>query len=108
MKANEPIQMKKGRGGRRPGAGRPKGTGKYGCRTKTVRIPIDMIPEIDTFIRERIKDPAVTSLLEQACELAKYAASIRWDGRRNTKDWLTGLHELIAKFQNDYEQYTNK
>ncbi|XGV86001.1 MAG: LexA family protein [Limnothrix sp. BL-A-16] len=38
-----------GRGGRRPGAGRPKGTGKYGEPTKAVRLPIsfvDRLPEL--------------------------------------------------------------
>ncbi len=28
-----------GRGGKREGAGRPKGTGKFGCETTSVRVP---------------------------------------------------------------------
>lgn len=38
------------RGGRRKGAGRPKGTGKYGEPTKAVRLPISMIGQVLGFI----------------------------------------------------------
>ncbi len=38
------------RGGRRQGAGRPKGTGKFGEATKAVRVPISMIEKIMGFI----------------------------------------------------------
>ena len=31
------------RGGKRPGAGRPSGTGMYGTETKPVRVPLAMI-----------------------------------------------------------------
>ncbi|MDX1924267.1 MAG: translesion error-prone DNA polymerase V autoproteolytic subunit [Rickettsiaceae bacterium] len=40
------------RGGRRDGSGRPKGIGKYSCQTKPIRVPVDMIEQIDIFIRE--------------------------------------------------------
>ncbi len=46
------------RGGKRYGAGRPKGTGKYGEPTKAVRIPISMIDQIMKFIeRKGLKFP---------------------------------------------------
>jgi DNA polymerase V len=38
-------------GGARTGAGRPKGQGKYGVVTKPIRVPEDMIPDIENFIR---------------------------------------------------------
>ena len=38
------------RGGRRQGAGRPKGTGKFGEATKAVRLPISKIDSIMKFI----------------------------------------------------------
>jgi hypothetical protein len=41
-----------GRGGRGTGAGRPKGTGKYGAKTTPIRIPADtahLISEIATY-----------------------------------------------------------
>ncbi|MDR1493266.1 MAG: hypothetical protein LBT05_11160 [Planctomycetaceae bacterium] len=38
------------RGGKRKGAGRPKGTGKFGEPTKAIRLPISMIDRIMQFI----------------------------------------------------------
>ncbi|MCL2622667.1 MAG: translesion error-prone DNA polymerase V autoproteolytic subunit [Planctomycetaceae bacterium] len=41
------------RGGRRKGAGRPKGTGKFGEPTKAIRLPISMIDRIMQFIAQK-------------------------------------------------------
>lgn len=38
------------RGGRRKGAGRPKGTGKFGVPTKAIRVPEAMVEQIINFI----------------------------------------------------------
>jgi DNA polymerase V len=38
------------RGGKRPGAGRPAGTGKFGSSTKTIRVPEKMVDEIYNYI----------------------------------------------------------
>ena len=35
------------RGGIRIGAGRPKGQGKFGEKTKPVRIPLSMVDNVD-------------------------------------------------------------
>ena len=37
------------RGGKRTGAGRPKGTGKYSEATKTVRLPESKIVDIQSW-----------------------------------------------------------
>jgi len=37
-------------GGKRKGAGRPKNTGKYLCKTRTMRVPAHLIPKIKIFI----------------------------------------------------------
>lgn len=39
------------RGGARPGAGRPKGLGKFGEKTRPLRVPERMIPQILHFIK---------------------------------------------------------
>ncbi|SDK02290.1 DNA polymerase V [Catalinimonas alkaloidigena] len=39
-------------GGRRPGAGRPTGTGKYKEATKPVRVPLSLIPSVQRLISE--------------------------------------------------------
>ena len=41
------------RGGKRKGAGRPKGTGKFGEPTKAIRLPISMIDRIMQFIAQK-------------------------------------------------------
>jgi DNA polymerase V len=41
------------RGGKRIGAGRPKGTGKYGETTKTVRLPESKIVDIQSWLQEQ-------------------------------------------------------
>ncbi len=38
------------RGGKRPGAGRPIGTGPWGEPTKVMRIPISLIEKVKAFI----------------------------------------------------------
>ncbi len=41
------------RGGKRRGAGRPKGSGKYGESTKAIRLPVSMIKPIVKFISQK-------------------------------------------------------
>ncbi|MDR1958527.1 MAG: S24 family peptidase [Planctomycetaceae bacterium] len=41
------------RGGKRKGAGRPKGTGKFGEPTKAIRLPVSMIDRIMGFIAQK-------------------------------------------------------
>jgi hypothetical protein len=36
-------------------AGRPKGSGKFGCATKAVRVPTHLEDEIQLFIRRTLK-----------------------------------------------------
>lgn len=43
------------RGGKRAGAGRPKGTGKYGCATKAVRVPVGLVDDVHAYIMKKIK-----------------------------------------------------
>ena len=52
------------RGGKRAGAGRPKGGGKYSCATKPIRVPVDMIEQIEGFILgESFELPLYSSLV---------------------------------------------
>jgi hypothetical protein len=36
-------------------AGRPRGTGKYGCDTKVVRVPVHLVSVIEDFITKKLK-----------------------------------------------------
>ena len=40
-------------GGKRTGAGRPKGRGQYGEATKPIRLPISMIESIQQFVANK-------------------------------------------------------
>ncbi|MGB1036450.1 MAG: LexA family protein, partial [Candidatus Puniceispirillales bacterium] len=40
----------RGRGGARPGAGRPAGQGQYGEPTKPIRLPVSMIDEVMDYV----------------------------------------------------------
>lgn len=35
--------------------GRPKGSGKFGCDTKVIRVPVHLVDEIFDFVRKKIK-----------------------------------------------------
>ena len=37
------------------GAGRPKGSGQYGCETKSVRVPVHLVDEVRAFAQKKIK-----------------------------------------------------
>jgi DNA polymerase V len=54
------------RGGKRVGAGRPKGAGKYSCTTKPIRVPVDMVEKIDAFIRSNAYEIPLFSNLVSA------------------------------------------
>jgi len=41
------------RGGKRDGAGRPVGTGKYGEATKSVRVPVGQVGEVELFLMHK-------------------------------------------------------
>ncbi len=46
----DPKGLKLIRGGRRDGAGRPQGTGKYGEPTKAIRVPQSLVKTIQSFL----------------------------------------------------------
>jgi len=52
------------RGGTRAGAGRPKGSGKYGEKTITVRMPASMEDEVKEFIEN------------QGCKIPLYSSKV--------------------------------
>lgn len=36
-------------------AGRPKGSGKYGCETKAVRIPVYLEDDVKSYVLRKVK-----------------------------------------------------
>lgn len=41
------------RGGKRSGAGRPKGQGKFGEKTKAIRVPLSLVDEVLDFAKQK-------------------------------------------------------
>lgn len=54
-------------GGARAGAGRPRGQGKFGESTKSVRLPLSRIDEVMRFLQEG----------GSACQIPLYASTVR-------------------------------
>lgn len=48
-------QKTTGRGGKRSGAGRPKGGGLYNCPTKFLRVPIHLVEDVKAFVLKKLK-----------------------------------------------------
>jgi DNA polymerase V len=60
-----------GRGGKRPGAGRPPGSGKYGEPTKAVRLPISLAEQVSDILEKwhaRGKSPQVEVAIQGICQ----------------------------------------
>lgn len=47
--------MKNNHGGKRKGAGRPKGTGRYGEETIPVRIPVSLLDKFREWLSNNLK-----------------------------------------------------
>ncbi len=83
------VNIRRKRGGYRPGAGRKKGTqGTYGCATKVVRVPIEIASQL----------PELLANLEQLRELlldweqeASKSTSPRYDRARKLIAEIRGL-----------------
>ncbi|HIK33360.1 MAG TPA: translesion error-prone DNA polymerase V autoproteolytic subunit [Oscillatoriales cyanobacterium M59_W2019_021] len=69
-----------GRGGKRPGAGRPPGTGKYGEPTKAVRLPMSLAEQVTEILERwhaRGKSPQVELEIKRICQPLQQS-SPRW------------------------------
>ena len=83
------VNVRKKRGGARPGAGRKKGTqGTYGCETKVVRVPVDIAPQLPELIAniEQLRE-----LLTDWEEEASKSTSPRYDRARKLISEIRGL-----------------
>jgi DNA polymerase V len=74
------------RGGKRSGAGRPKGTGKYGEATIPVRVPASMVGEVHAWVNR--KGDAIPLFTETVRAGLPTAAEGTVDQRVNLHDML--------------------
>ena len=64
------MKKKPTAGGFREGAGRPKGSGKYGEKTQPIRVPISLVTEVKNFIVKR------EDVYENVYELPLYSTRV--------------------------------
>ena len=65
------------RGGKRPGAGRKPGHGKYGTATKTVRVPVELAPKIPQILEQHEQIREVVTLWQEQIT-SKRVGTPRW------------------------------
>lgn len=76
------------RGGRRPGAGRPKGTGKFGEETIPVRVPRSMAHMVEGWVRTA------------GGKIPLYGATVRAGGPTAADDFVedrVNLHDYVVR-----------
>lgn len=67
------------RGGRRPGAGRPPGTGKYGEPTRAVRLPARMVDHLPTLVSawlSRVQEASPEEVTRGLAEELQFAGRV--------------------------------
>lgn len=77
------------RGGKRPGAGRPKGTGKYSESTRAIRVPESMV--------DRILEYAHSG----GFKLPIYGGKVAAGSPAPTDDYIEGMMDLTEHLIND-------
>lgn len=79
------------RGGKRTGAGRPAGSGKYRLPTTTMRVPTQLTTEIDIFIAEQLQEPKSIGYL-----LPLYSSKVQAGFPSPAEDYIEGMLDLNA------------
>lgn len=82
-------------GGKRPGAGRKKGSGLYNEPTKVVRLPESQVPVIKAWLKARAKSPADAP--ELPLPKANNAQTLRPDASSHV-DLPLFSHKVVAGF----------
>ena len=77
------------RGGKRPGAGRPKGTGKYSESTRAIRVPESMVDRILEFAHSG------------GFKLPLYGGKVAAGSPAPTDDYIEGMMDLTEHLIND-------
>jgi DNA polymerase V len=88
-----------GRGGKREGVGRPKGSGKFGSEpTKVIRLPISLIEQIERFQarsqESTIEDVVLRPVRTMRCALPFYMVSVAAGFPSPGEDYVEGKIDL--------------
>ena len=71
-------------------------------------VPSNHVYDTLKVMRYNLPDEKVVDLIKKGWELSTYAAAIKWDGTRNTRDYLTGLRQRIEAYQDQHEALFGK
>ncbi|AFY69247.1 SOS response UmuD protein [Thalassoporum mexicanum PCC 7367] len=96
------------RGGKREGAGRPKGSGKYGEPTKAVRVPISKLGEIESLIRRSHPNTSLTGSTPVQADRQKVVPISRGEERQeaaNVYRLPLFMNPVAAGFPTQTEDY---
>ncbi len=97
--------MQSSKGGARPGAGRKKGSGKFGEPTKVVRIPESKVPVVKAWLKT-LSQTATPDTLTQAFEQLKSAPVQLLQPITQTSANLPLYgHSVVAGFPSPAEDY---
>ena len=85
------------RGGKRAGAGRSKGSGKFGEPTKPIRLPISLVEQIEQ-LQQRAQEPSVEDVLDLV-RSTRYALPLYMDAvsaglPTQSEDYIEGKIDL--------------
>ena len=84
--------VNKKRGGKRLGAGRKPGYGKYGVATKTVRVPVELAPKIPQIFEQHEQIKEVIALWQEQIT-PKREGTPRW---KYVQKLLGELQEVLS------------
>jgi DNA polymerase V len=87
-----------GRGGKREGSGRPKGSGKYGEQTKAVRLPIsklELLPELFK-MQSPSSEPDEIAVAQDVSQVQDNTIDMRSHVRRNSKSRAPEINPEIG------------
>ena len=81
------------RGGHRPGAGRPSGTGRYGEPTVSRRIPLSLVGEVDALLRAAKPQPITQEPLPPEAVRVPESGQVHLMPKCEAASALQALHE---------------
>lgn len=99
----------KAHGGRRQGAGRKKGTGKFGEATKVMRVPVSKVASIQAWLNSEKSGLDNAYLANQNRELSSVSSSaFYWHRPANDSEFVAlplYEHKVVAGFPSPAEDY---
>lgn len=95
-------------GGKRQGAGRKSGTGRFGEPTKVVRIPQSKVPAIKAWLKLQKQHASSVDNVVNAANASQFKDSFNWHLPADNPEWVElplFAHKVVAGFPSPAEDY---